>query len=215
MVNEYTQSGRSMIEIMGYMIVSMFLIAGVAKIVSGAYNNYKISQASMQISDLAGTIVKASAADSNYGEVVDIINNNITDDDMKALKLKERKNFIPKSYRVVGDKIYNVFGSEVQVSIPSSDDDVGTRGDQFAIQFLGLDREQCIEMMSKEWINNSVVDLYAIVLNSTNYWFWPVYHPVAANNEHALPVKMIDIAGDGDSNEGLCGSDNNIMWVFN
>ena len=191
-----TQTGRSMIEVMGYMIVSMFLIAGVAKIVTGAYANYKLSQASIQISDLAKTIVKVSAADTDYLNTIDNI-----------------KEYLPKSYRVVGDNIYNVFGGEVRVGVPGNDDNTDHPGDQFYIRFFGLDRDQCIAMITKEWTNNRVVDLYSIILNGADYWFWPVYHPAENSHEHTLPVKMADVAGT-DSN-GLCGDDNNIMWVFN
>ena len=222
MLKKHTQSGRSIVEVMGYMVVAMCLIAGVSKIIAGAYRDYKMSQANMQISDLAGTIVRASLADSNYSEVVNIINGNYAaDTTISAIQAKERLRFIPKSYRVVGSKIFNVFGGDVQVSIPDNDVNSGVRGDQFAIHFYGLDREQCIALMSKEWADNRTVDLYAIILNASGsnatYWFWPVYHPSDEYNEKPLPVKMVDIAGTGDvDSEGLCIDGNNdIMWVFN
>lgn len=215
------QSGRSIVEVMGYMVVAICLIAGISKIIAGAYRDYKLSQASAQISDLAGTIVKASLADSNYNEVVNIINGTYSSDStVSAIQAKERLRFIPKSYRVVGSKIYNVFGGEVQVSIPDDEVQSGVRSDQFAIHFYGLDREQCVELMKKEWTDNRVVDLYSIILNAGNsdatYWFWPVYHPSDENNEKELPVKISDVAGTGDDgDEGLCVESNDIMWVFN
>lgn len=224
MIIKQVQSGRSMVEIMGYMVVAMFLMAGVAKVVTSAYGEYKLSQASMQISDFAGTIVKASAADVNYVEIVNIINGKSASggSQQSPLEEKERKRLIPKSFRVIDEgtitKIYNVFGGEVKISVPSNDFASDYPGDQFAIQFLGLDRDQCISLMSKEWYNNRVVDLYAIVLtkvgNDPYYWFWPAYHPASKLNEYPLPVKIAEIAGSGET-EGLCGADNNIMWVFN
>lgn len=223
MLKRQNQNGRSMVEVMGYMVVGMFLIAGVAKVVTSAYGEYKLSQASMQISDFAGTIVKASAADASYTEIVNIINGKSPDgtgSTQTDLQKKERKRLIPRSYRLVGEgtssKLYNVFGNEVKISVPS-DDFSDHPGDQFAIQFMSLDRDQCITLMSKEWTNNRVVDLYAIVLNGSHYWFWPVYHPIAESNEHALPVKMADVAGTGSGTnaDGLCANENNIMWVFN
>ena len=216
-----TQAGRSMVEIMGYMVVSMFLVAGIAKVISGAYSEYKISQGSLQIADFAGTIAKASAADANYLEIVNVINGTFSSDTETAkLQKAERLRLIPKSYRLVENTIYNTFGGEVRVSVPSSDDLTSDHpGDQFAIQFLGLDRDQCIALMTKEWMNNRVVDLYAIILSSggTNtYWYWPIYQP-ATTGDKTLPVKMADVAGTGanENANGLCGDDNNIMWVFN
>ena len=215
-----TQAGRSMVEIMGYMVVSMFLIAGIAKVVSGAYSEYKISQGSLQIADFAGTIVKASAADTDYLETVNIINGGISEKPLTDLQKAERLRLIPKSYRLVDNTIYNTFGGEVRVSVPSSSDLTSDHpGDQFAIQFLGLDRDQCIALITKEWINNRVVDLYAIVLSSggTNtYWYWPIYQPDTTGDK-TLPVKMADVAGTGanENANGLCGDESNIMWVFN
>ena len=206
-----------MVEIMGYMVVTMFLIAGVAKIVTSAYGEYKLSQASMQISDFARTIVKASAGDVNYIEIVNIINGKSANGGslQSSLEEKERKRLIPKSFRVIGEGIYNVFGGEVLVGVPP-DNNIE---DKFYIQFFGLDRDQCISLMSKEWSNNRVVDLYAIVLNGDNYWFWPIYHPIKTSGEHALPVQMAEVAGTGDGTNanGLCKdeTENNIMWVFN
>lgn len=214
-----TQVGRSMVEIMGYMVVSMFLVAGIAKVVSGAYSEYKISQGSLQIADFAGTIAKASAADTDYLETVKVINGTFSSDTETAkLQKAERLRLIPKSYRLVDNTIYNTFGGEVRVSVPPQETS-DHYGDQFAIQFLGLDRDQCIALMTKEWINNRVVDLYAIVLSSggTNtYWYWPIYQP-RTTGDKTLPVKMADVAGTGSgtNSNGLCGDVNNIMWVFN
>lgn len=223
--NKNTQAGRSMIEVMGYMTVGMVLIIGIAKVVTGAYSDYKISQASIQLSDFAGTIVKASAADANYSEVVNVINGLKPDGSagQDDLEKKERLRLIPKSFRLITatNKIYNVFGGEVTVSVVSAEEgNQYKNGSQFAIQFDGLDREQCIALMTKEWINNRVVDLFSIVLNGTYYWYWPLYSPDSTNNEYELPVKMIDIAGSGEASgtsdgNGLCGDDNNILWIFN
>ena len=201
-----TETGRSMVEVMGYMVVSMFLIAGVAKIVTSAYGEYKLSQASMQLSDLAKTIVKVSAADTDYRNTIENI-----------------KDYLPKSYRVVGDNIYNVFGGQVEIRVPDYEFS-GHPGDQFSITYSELDRDQCIALMTKDWINNRVVDLDYIRLEnektstSGKYWYWPVYHP-ASSGDYELPVKMADVAGtDGktdDSGNALCLSSNKITWVFN
>ena len=202
-----SQAGRSMVEVMGYMVVSMFLIAGVAKIVAGAYGEYKLSQAVIQLSDLAGVIVRVSAADSSYEATVNLLRSGSA----------EAKRLVPKSYRYDSSagKIYNVFGGEVQISVPINPIRTDHGGDQFAIQYFGLDKEQCIALMTKEWINNRVVDLYAIALNNSNYWFWPIYHPDQYLAEHTLPVQVIEVAGTGDG-DGLCAeSNNNILWVFN
>ncbi len=198
------QHGRSMIEVIGYMGAVMAIVAGVGKMVSGAYNDYKISKASQQLSDLAGAIVRASTVYNGYKETVTAIKNG-TD---------EGRKLIPSSFRVVGDQIFHAFGGAVTL---------GTEGDKFYIRFDNLTREQCIEMGMKDWINNKVVDLNKFIVNGTEEgkeFLWP--SDITDKDEQAtLPAKRSDLAGANDDDNGVCDSkeggkeQNNITWVFN
>lgn len=200
MLSNKTQSGRSMVEVMGYMIVTIFLAVGISKIIAGAYGEWKISQAAMQVADLAKSIVMVSAADTDYKETIEAIQ-------------KGTSRIVPKSYQKLpcpdnnNCKLLNVFGGEVQV---------GTIDDKFTLTFTELDKEQCVALMTKEWENNRTVDLYSIALEPANIsWYWPVYHPNNDANQKALPVKIADVAGT-DSDDGACASENNsITWTFN
>lgn len=205
------QQGRSMIEVMGYMAAVMAIVAGVSKIVSNTYSEYKLSQANVQLSELAGAILKSSAVEANYKNIVNMVNGKSS-----ATLNKEGLKLIPKSYKVVktssGNKIFNVFGGEVKVGIPNNAEEAK---DKFYISFAGLDREQCIEMAMKEWHTNKVVDLYSMIVNG-NYWYWPVYAE-ATNGVSELPATRSVLAGKDVNDNGQCNknSGNLIMWVFN
>ena len=198
MNNTITQSGRSMIEVMGYMAAVMAVIAGVSKIITGSYNQYKLSQASIQVSDLASAIVKASTIDSDYEHTVDVI---------KQGTNKGRR-LLPSSFKMDNNKkIYHAFGGEATL---------GILNDKFTITFTGLTREQCIELGMKEWINNKIVDLYGIDING-NKWTWPIYADTTSGIS-ALPTKRSALAGKDLNDEGQCnkpGKSNSIMWIFN
>lgn len=198
MNNTITQSGRSMIEVMGYMAAVMAVIAGVSKIITGSYNQYKLSKASIQVSDLASVIVKASTIDPNYDDTVDAIK--------KGTDIGRR--LLPSSFKMDSNKkIYHAFGGETTL---------GILNDKFTITFTGLTREQCIELGMKEWINNKIVDLYGIDING-NQWAWPIYADTTSGIS-ALPTKRSALAGKDLNDEGQCnktGKSNSIMWIFN
>lgn len=212
MIYKDTQSGRSMVEVMGYMAAVMAIVAGISKLITGAYSEYKISKASVQLADLAGSILKSSTVDVNYENIVNMVNGKTKDSRLN----KEGRKLIPTTYKVVGgadgNKIYNVFGGEVKVGVPNSGEEAK---DKFYISFEGLDREQCIEMAMKEWHTNKVVDLYSMVVNN-NYWYWPIYASSTAGASQ-LPATRSALAGKSVDDLGQCNkeSGNLIMWVFN
>lgn len=191
------QKGRSMVEMMGYMAVVLTVVAAIGNLVSHAYDEFKYSKASMQVSDLAAAIVRSSAVDTDYSSVTGMVGS-VND---------KGKQIIPKSFRVVGNKIYHAFGGEVNVGVMSGD------ATKFFIRFTKLKRKQCIELAMKEWQNNQSVDLYQIAVNS-HYWYWSVYSDVSSS-DGTLPIKRSAVAGTGSGN-GQCSDNNNtIMWVFN
>ncbi len=190
------QHGRSMVEVIGYMGAVMAIVAGVGKMVSGAYSDYKISKASQQLSDLASAIVRASTTYPNYRETVQNIND----------RTSEGLNLIPSTFRVAGSKTFHAFGGETTL---------GTRDNMFYIRYDGLTREQCIELGMKDWINNKIVDLAFLSVNDID-WCWPA-NKESENNCPTLPTKRSILAGADDNDDGQCNkeTDNFIIWYFN
>lgn len=190
------QHGRSMVEVIGYMGAVMAIVAGVGKMVSGAYSDYKISKASQQLSDLASAIVRASTTYPNYRETVQNIND----------RTSEGLNLIPSTFRVAGNKTFHAFGGETTL---------GTVDNMFYIRYDGLTREQCIELGMKDWINNKIVDLAFLSVNDID-WCWPA-NKESENDCPTLPTKRSILAGADDNDDGQCNkeTDNFIIWYFN
>ena len=229
MLRRDDEKGRSMVEMMGYMAVAISLVASVGHLVAKAFDEYKYSKAYIQLSDLVGSIVRASAIDADYQEVVKMVNG----ESIEASKNKEGQKLIPGSYRRIGNTLYHAFGGKVTISLPPVDgginlgeaineaEDETAHSDKFAVTFEGLTRKQCIEMALKDWNNNKNIDLYAIIINSAHYWYWPAYtvftevEGVVVDN--TLPVTRVAVTGTGDDDEGQCDREinNSIMWIFN
>lgn len=212
MRNNNTQSGRSMIEMLGFMSVAMVLMASVSKLIMNAYGQYKMSTASIQISDLAGVITKAAALDVDYKETVNKINSGD----------EEYRKLIPSSFRIRNSSdrinIFHVFGGKVEIGLGPDAASGGPDATKLSIKFYGLTRTQCIELAMKDWINNKVASLDTVVVNENNYWYWPVYHE-RDDTSFELPVYRSAVAGIGDAEDekGQCNKErgNTITWVFN
>ena len=198
------QRGRSMIETLGYLAVVMIVVGAIGNLISNAFSDYKQSKASLQLGDLVSAIVKASAADEDYTDVVEMIKKcNSPNSKMEGCRL------IPSTYRVAGGKIYHAFGGEVAVGTQSGY--ASGVEDKLVITFSGLNKKQCVEMSMKDWVSNKLADLYAIKINN-NLWYWEAYE----NDQNKLPVTRDKVAGVGE-NSGQCENKktNAIMWVFN
>ena len=204
------QSGRSMIEMMGYLMVAMSLIVAIGSIVSSAFDNHKYSVASLQLSELVGGIVKTSAIDVDYSEVVNNIN-------------AGKREFIPNTFHVVGTgsntKIYHAFGGEVKVGTCNESDNsfCKDREDKFFVVYKDLSRKQCIELALKDWSKNQYADLYALIIGD-KVWSWQAYgtEDLSKSGVYTFPVKRSQLTGVSDSDKGACSATGNqVTWVFN
>ena len=244
-----SEKGRSMVEMMGYLMVMMSVIIAIGKIVSSAFNNHRYSTATVQLTDLATSMVKAAALDVDYTFVLkDILgaSGNEPSDCLSGghyvIKSDgDTMKIIPPSFRKAGNKLYHVFGGEVGIckstfkecaGVANSNGqcpgDLKARVDQFSITYAGLNKKQCVELAMKNWQKNQYVDLYAIIINGKNNWFWTAYGDEngtavkldegkcdTAGTTCAFPIKRAKLSGVG-KNDGQCKENNNtVTWVFN
>ncbi len=225
-----TQAGRSMIEMMGYLMVAMGVIIAMGKIVSSAFDNHKYSTASLQLSELVGAIVRSSAIDVDYTEVVDKVNGKC-EKDSTTVTVECAKTIVPNTYRVVPGSnkvsIYHAFGGKVQVDIYNNDPE------KFYVKFLNLSKKQCIELAMKDWRRNQYADLFAVMLpKAGSSWYWQAYGNASGNAVNvasgsctggsnptcALPVSRVMLTGKNKSdNSAQCkdNRENEVMWIFN
>ncbi|MBQ9271577.1 MAG: hypothetical protein IJ218_04875 [Alphaproteobacteria bacterium] len=229
MIYRDSEKGRSMVEMMGYLMVMMSVIVAIGKIVTAAFNNHRYSTATTQLTELATSMVKAAALDVDYRFVIDDINGD------------NKMNIIPSSFRIAGKKIFHVFGGEVKVGNSPFQECAGVtdndgncsgeykeRVDQFQIQYTKLNKKQCVELAMKNWQKNQYTDLYAMDING-HTWFWIAYGDEKGGavklaestcssdaKTCAFPVSRARLSGTGGNDVGQCAESNNtITWVFN
>jgi len=211
-----TQTGRSMIEMMGYLMVAMGVIIAMGRIVSNVFDTHKYSTASLQLSELVGGIVRSSAIDVDYTEVVDKVQNG-------------DRGLIPNSFRVVvsnsSAKIYHAFGGTVDVGLFNNDPE------KFFIRYNNLSKKQCVELGLKDWRRNQYADLFAVIVGSWT-WYWQTYgsgdslgdsltiraQDTCSNGVCRLPTTRARLAGvkSNDTNAQCKDNRNNtVTWVFN
>ena len=210
MINKNSENGRSMVEMMGYLMVVMGVIISIGRIVSSAFDNHKYSTASLQLTEFVGAMVKASAIDYDYSEVVSKAN---------GAKAKE---LVPDTYRVVvsGDtaKIYHAFGGTVSV-------DTVDEGAKLQVKYEKLSKKQCVELAMKDWSKNQYADLFSLAVNGTT-WYWQAYgtsyddegdnltdigEGKCSGDTCVFPVRRSALTG-GQCADGL---NNTLIWVFN
>lgn len=209
----FSERGRSMVEMMGYLAVMMAVMVAIGRIVSNAFDTHRYSTATIQLTELATSIVKAGAIDVDYTEILEDINGDNT------------MNLIPTSFRRAGNKIFHIFGGEVTIAqSPIKDESGNYRTDQFSITFNRLSKKQCVELAMKNWQSNQYIDLYALKVNSA-FWFWSAYGDATGaavedgkcdDNICVFPVKRSALTGVTDAGGQCVNGDSNVLtWVFN
>lgn len=195
MMYKDNEKGRSMLEMMGYMAAVMSLIAGISKMIVGAYGDYKMGEGVRQVSELSDVISKFVVVEGN-ADIIEKINAN-------------PKKYLPESYRVVNGEILHTFGGKVEIK------NIENKR-RFSIFFHELNEEQCIELAMKDWQINRVSDLYSMSIDNVPY-YWEIY--VDNCNEEpnkCLPAKHSKVsesckpADEEDEEDGKT-----ITWEFN
>lgn len=225
-----SELGRSMVEMMGYLAIMMTVVIAMGKIVSAVFDNHRYSTATLQLTELATSMVKAAAIDVDYRCVLANFNAGNVDDtteDSEEETADECTNFrcttaesgngyvhngltangdamhlLPPSFRIAGKKIFHVFGGEVGICESPIEDENGARYDQFSITFTRLSKKQCVEMAMQNWKSNQYIDLYAMSINGQYWWFWNAY-----GDEKGQALSVEDEEGEASSvQEGGCSS---------
>lgn len=206
------ESGRSMVEMMGYMAVAIVLTASVGQLVYKAFGDYKFSKANIQLTELANTISRAGAIEPDYDSIVAMMSGTSAreSDNQEGLKM------IPSSFKVrdVGGarQIFHAFGGTVTLGTAPAN---GTNGAKFSITFSGLDTRQCTDLAMKDWSKNKYANVDSIVINDTYHWYWPIYGTDEESNIFTFPVRRENLVGATAEDSGQCGQTvNTVQWFF-
>lgn len=213
-----SELGRSMVEMMGYLAIMITVVIAMGKIVSAVFDNHRYSTATLQLTELATSIVKAAAIDVDYRCVLANFNadgTNSSGDECADFQCTvanggythsgltatgDAMHLLPPSFRLAGKKIFHVFGGEVGICESPIEDEDGARYDQFSITFTKLSKKQCVELAMKNWQSNQYVDLYAMLINGQYWWFWNAY-----GDDEGEAVSVA---------EGNCGGTSNTVCSF-
>ena len=159
------ESGRSMVEMMGYMAIAIVLTASVGQLVYKAFNDYKFSKASIQLTELANVISRAGAIEPSYDNVVAMISGTSE----RALDNQEGRKMIPSSFRVSNiagaRRIYHAFGGLVTLGSTNPEDSLNA-GAKFMITFFYCYRINKIIHTNLTYIIITIIIIIDVCINN-------------------------------------------------
>lgn len=161
------QSGRSMIEAIGYISVMIMISVSVAAAVNSGYYKYRMSRINSELSDLKKVISQRYVAAENYKEVKmqTLIDERIAPHDTKDGA--------------------HAFGGAVKIGSGDSD------GSTFYIEFDDVPKEVCMELGLRVWLVNDGSDLDAMKINNKT-WGWKFSNSIS-NPNYELPALAKDV----------------------
>ncbi|MBO4285543.1 MAG: hypothetical protein J5895_04890 [Alphaproteobacteria bacterium] len=198
------QNGRTIVELIAYIVVMVAITASVAQIVAQGLHKYESSAVLQQLLDLKKVIAARYAADGNY--------QNLSWNDLCADRIGP-KSLMPETDastgRCVSQHGRHIFDGIVRIGSA----DVGKT---YYIEFQELPQDVCVQLGTIVWSNMDGSDLDRMVigqgagLQHSKTWVWQ-YSPVSeADGDKELPANIRDVADSCTSED-----DNTIRWYFN
>ena len=149
-----TQSGRSMIEMLGVLAIIGVLSVGGIEGYSKAMMKYRINKTIEQITLIAGNVRTFFAPQRSYKGL------NICRANNDACKLIKKAKLVPDEMWDDTDKqFYSVFGNIVDLYTAHKSTDTDTQA--FIIEYQGIPPEICIELATQDWayLGKSVINI--------------------------------------------------------
>ncbi|MBQ7659159.1 MAG: hypothetical protein IJS26_00240 [Alphaproteobacteria bacterium] len=198
------QNGRTIVELIAYIVVMVAITASVAQIVAQGLHKYESSAVLQQLLDLKKVIAARYAADGNY--------QNLSWNDLCADRIGP-KSLMPETDDSTGECAAqhgrHIFDGIVRIGSA----DVGKT---YYIEFQELPQDVCVQLGTIVWSNMDGSDLDRMIigqgasLQNPKTWVWQ-YSPVSeADGDKELPANIRDVADSCTSED-----DNTIRWYFN
>lgn len=163
------QSGRTMLEALGYISIMMMVTVSMGTMVNSGYYKFRMSRVNQELDDLKKVVSQRYVAAENYKGV-------------NFQTLIDEK-IIPYD---TSDKRH-AFSGDVKIGPGDS------QGTTYFIEFDDLPRSSCVELGLKTWLVNDGSDLDAMKINGKT-WGWKFSNSIQ-NPNHQLPAKPVDVAG--------------------
>lgn len=187
------QSGRSMIEAIGYISVMIMIGVSAAAAVNSGYYRYRLGRITQQITDLQKVVSQRWSAAADYSGV--------------NWETLYGEKLVPADLLRSGSdkksKGKHAFSGDITIASTES-------YQAYTITFDGLPPDACTELGVKLWVANNGSDLDSIQINGKQTWCWPASIGSNCDKSHKdLPVKISDLAS-------VCGQNwkNKIVWTF-
>ncbi|MBO6281841.1 MAG: hypothetical protein J6N49_04855 [Alphaproteobacteria bacterium] len=153
-----TQSGRSMIEMLGVLaIIGVLSVGGIAGY-SKAMMQYKINKTVDQISQIVGNVRTLYASQKNYKGL------SCSSEPTKCHTLIKKAHLVPDElWNSDGTSLENAFGGTLTVNVGSKKSSYDDKA--FGVDLYNLPEEACMALSTYDWGSGSSSGLIAISVN--------------------------------------------------
>jgi hypothetical protein len=200
MIVKNNEQGNTMIQTILYFCILIALSVSIAKNISGIFGRYKTGRISQQVVELKKAIIQYSAVDEDYTNVTEeaLENSNSIPLDMRALR------------HALGGKIE--FGPTTEIT--SSNPVLATDRYMYYITFWSVNKNACVEVLSKGQFFTDGSELDAIIINDNiawNYTFsqFETNHIASVNKLQRQYLSLSEAISSCTRK-----IDNKITWIF-
>lgn len=194
------QSGRTIMEMIAYIMIMVSLTVAVAALAHTGYHRYECSVIQQELTDLKKLIVMRYAADGNYKK--------IKWNDLRESHMGPR-NIMPTHSCTTTCYGQHTFEGKIAIG---TDEEYDEYGETFYIEFQELPSDVCIQMGSKQWLSTDGSDLQRIEISNSDEHTKAVwtYENLKKGDEKVLPATVEEV-------NKICqkGYGNTIRWTFN
>ena len=206
-----SQEGRTIVEMLAYIMVMITITAGIAMLISKGYYRYECSSIQQDLVDFQKAIAKRYAADGHYTNVKwdDLCEYDLGPRDIMPEKICVEEGGKQKCKCKV-QRGRHIFDGTVDIG--KDDCDIShSYCVTFYIQFNDLPQDICAQLGTKSWSNISGSDLERMEINDT-LWYWE-----SSPIQHSGMSKKALLPASAESVSKACheGYDNRVRWYFN
>ena len=157
-----TQSGRSMIEMLGVLaIIGVLSVGGIAGY-SKAMMQYKINKSVDQISQIVGNVRTLFGSQKNYSGLVGCYSGGCSANGDTG-KILKKANLVPDEMWNTSGHLENAFGGSVEIH--ANDKKIAGDHKAFAIRFWSVPEEACMALATYDWGSGSSSGLLSVDIN--------------------------------------------------
>ena len=193
-MNNKSQSGRTMVEVLAVLSILGVLFTSVMMTVNSMYDKFKSSNSVTQIRDLRKGINNRYAALGIYTGL------------SSKILIDER---LAPAQMAHGQKLLHSYQGEVKLAVGNT----GGTGRSYKITFPNLPYKNCVELATINWEVEATATLVSISINKTTFT-WQVNKTSASGVTQAASPTALPVTMGKASTACKTGNKNEITWEF-